>query len=215
MGPVWASGGFPAASGTGGGTPEEAATAHATSMEEHHLTPATAGALCGLGHGLVHGAAFGYHVPTSQTDAWALWDWRNLLFQVRDSLLWFRSNFFFLWLMRPYSSDINFFSFLTPDKNSHIRSLGDSSQAEDLPCLAKSLVLVPSPSPSNINYIISEVRIHKNNLRGSFEGWLTVADGQAWTQSLVGSSQQPSIPCERGHEAKGLTHPSSLALRKQ
>lgn len=74
-------------------------------------------------------------------------------------------------------------------------SLGDSSQAEDLPCLAESLALVPSPSPSNINtYIISEVRIHKKNLRGSFEGWLTVADGQAWTQSLVGSSQQPSIP---------------------
>lgn len=73
--------------------------------------------------------------------------------------------------MRPYSSDINFFSFLTPDKNSHIWSLGDSSQAEDLPCLAESLALVPSPSPSNINtYIISEVRIHKKNLRGSFEG---------------------------------------------
>lgn len=70
----------------------------------------------------------------------------------------------------PYSNDINFFFFLTPDKNSHIRSLGDSSQIEGLPCLAELLALVPSPCPSNINtYIIPEVRIHKSNLSSSFE----------------------------------------------
>lgn len=75
----------------------------------------------------------------------------------------------------PYSNAINFFFFffffLISDKNSHIRSLEDNSQVKDLPSLAKALALVPSPCPSNINtFITSEVRIHKENPRGSFEG---------------------------------------------
>ena len=78
--------GRPPTPGTDSCPPAEAASPRWPGLEGHRLRPAAARALRGLGHGLVHGQAFGHQLPSPQTDAGSLRQGRNLLLQVRACL---------------------------------------------------------------------------------------------------------------------------------
>ena len=75
--------GWPPTPGTDNCPPAEAASPCSPGLEGHHLRPTATRALRGLGHGLVHGQAFGHQLPSPQTGPGSLRQGRNLLLQVR------------------------------------------------------------------------------------------------------------------------------------